>query len=212
MRNQSAAINRRLSDPEFTQALLRRSFLVHGIQSLATIGLIGDIAWRDANPPRPHYFYTDGNGAPREVYPLDYPVMSDADVAVWTVNSVVAAYTIDFANYRDQLSSASQHFTIAAWRSFGTAFINSGNFEKLKEARLVSSAQPERAALIVHKAIIGDRLTWEIQFPMLVTYENENETNTEHLMVTVLIVRTSETDHPDGIAIEQLNAPPTSSS
>jgi hypothetical protein len=28
-------------------------------------------------------------------------------------------------------------------------------------------------------------------------------------MVTVLVVRTSETDHPDGIAIEQVNAPPT---
>ena len=210
MRNQSAAISRKLADPEYTQALLRRSFGLHAIQGIVIIGLIGIIAWETVHPPHPHYFYTDGKGTPREVFPLDYPVMSDADVAVWTVNSVVAAYTIDFRNYRDQLSRASQHFTTAAWRSFGTAFINSGNFEKLKVARLVSSAQPERAALIVHKAIIGDRLTWEIQFPLLVSYENENETHTQHLMVTALVVRTIETDHPDGIAIEQVNAPPTS--
>jgi intracellular multiplication protein IcmL len=210
MRNQSAAIGRKLADPEYTQTLLRRSFGLHAIQGIVIIGLIGIIAWNAVNPPRPHYFYTDGKGTPREVFPLDYPVMSDADVAVWTVNSVVAAYTIDFRNYRDQLSRASQHFTTAAWRSFGTAFIDSGNFEKLKVARLVSSAQPERAALIVHKAIIGDRLTWEIQFPLLVSYENENETHTQHLMVTALVVRTIETDHPNGIAIEQVNAPPTS--
>lgn len=31
MRNQSAAVARKLSDPEFMQRLLRRSFIVHGI-------------------------------------------------------------------------------------------------------------------------------------------------------------------------------------
>ena len=135
--------------------------------------------------------------------------MSEADLEVWTVNSIVAVYNVDFKNYRDQLSKASEHFTVSGWNSFGTAFINSGNLQKLKDARLVGSAQPERAAVIVHKAIIGDRLTWEIQFPLLVSYENENETHTQHLMVTALVVRTIETDHPDGIAIEQVNAPPT---
>jgi intracellular multiplication protein IcmL len=209
-RNQRAAVSRKVSDPEFTQRLLRRSFIVNAIQAAAVVALIADIGWRDTHPPRGHYFYTDGHGTPREVYPLDYPVMSDADVAVWTVNSIVAVYTLDFQNYRQQLSKSSEHFTVEGWNSFGTAFINSGNLAKLKEARLVASAQPQRAAVIVHKAVIGDRLTWEIQFPLLVTYENENETHTEHLMVTTLVVRTREADHPDGVAIEEVNAPPIS--
>jgi intracellular multiplication protein IcmL len=209
MRNQAAAVSRKLSDPEFMQRLLRRSFIVHGIQGIALIGIMGDLVWRDTHPARAHYFYTDGKGTPREVYPLDYPVMSDAQVAVWTVNSIVAAFSIDFQHYRQQLSQASQHFTVEAWRSFGTAFIQSGNFEKMKQARLSAAAQPQGAGVIVHKSVIGDRLTWQIQFPLAVTYQNENETHTEHLMVTVLVVRTSETDHPDGIAIEQVNAPPT---
>jgi intracellular multiplication protein IcmL len=207
-RNQSAAIDRKIASPEFTQLLLRRSFLLNAVQGVAIVALVGNTLWADTHPPRSHYFYTDGHSTPREIYPLDYPVMSEADLEVWTVNSIVAAYTIDFKNYRDQLSKASEHFTVEGWRSFGTAFINSGNLQKLKEARLVASAQPERAAVIVHEGVIGERMTWQIQFPLIVTYENENETHTEHLMVTALVARTSDTAHPDGVAIEQVNAPP----
>ena len=65
MRNQSAAISRKLADPQDTQALLRRSFGLHAIQGIVIIGLIGIIAWHAVNPPRPHYFYTDGHGTPR---------------------------------------------------------------------------------------------------------------------------------------------------
>lgn len=207
-RNQSAAVDRKISSPEFTQLLLRRSFLLNAIQGVAIVGLVGNTVWRDTHPPRGHYFYTDGQGTPRKIYPLDYPVMSEADLEVWTVNSIVAVYTVDFKNYRGQLSRASEHFTVAGWNSFGTAFINSGNLQKLKDARLVGSAQPERAAVIVHAGVIGDSMSWEIQFPLLVTYENENETHTEHLMITALVVRTSDTAHPDGVAIAQVNAPP----
>lgn len=207
-RNQSAAIERKIASPEFMQRLLRRSFLLNAVQGGAVLALIGNMIWADTHPSPSHYFYTDGHGTPREVYPLDAPVMSEADLEVWTVNTVVAVYTVDFKNYRDQLSKASEHFTVEGWRSFGLAFIRSGNLQKLKEARLVASAQPERAAVIVHEGVIGDRMTWQIQFPLLVTYENENETHTEHLMVTALVVRTPDRTHPDGVAIEQVNAPP----
>lgn len=209
-RNQTAAVDRKISSPEFTQQLLRRSFFLNAVLGVGVLALIGNSIWMTTHPPRPHYFYTDGEGTPRQIYPLDDPVMSEADLENWTVNSIVAVYTIDFKNYRNQLSEASEHFTVAGWNSFGAAFIQSGNLEKLKEARLVASAQPEQAAVIVHEGVIGNTMTWEIQFPLLVTYENENETNTEHLMVTAIVVRTSDTDHPDGVAIAQVNAPPVS--
>jgi len=81
MRNQSAAIGRKLADPEYTQTLLRRSFGLHAIQGIVIIGLIGIIAWQTAHPPRPHYFYTDGKGTPREVFPLSMAVWIRAFLA-----------------------------------------------------------------------------------------------------------------------------------
>ena len=208
MNNHSAVVARKLADPDFTQKLLRRSFLIQTVMTVAILGLVADRIWIGHHPPAPHYFYTDGRGTPYEVSPLDAPVMSDADLLTWSVKSVVAAYTVNFKEYRDQLSRASAHFTIRGWNSFGTAFIQTGNFEQLKRARLVTTAQPERAATIRDRAVIGDRLTYKIELPLIVTYENENQANTQHLLVTLLVVRAIETEHPEGIAIDQLNAPP----
>lgn len=208
MSNQSAAVARKLSDPAFMQALLRRSFMSQTIMAVAIVGLVADRVWISHHPPPAHFFYTDGMHTPYEIMPLDAPVMSEADLKTWTVQSVVAAYTLNFKEYRDQSSKASAHFTIAGWNSFGTAFITTGNLEQLKRARLVVSAQPERAATIRDKSIIDGRLTYKIELPLIVTYENENQSNTQHLLVTVIVIRDIETDHPDGIAIDQLNAPP----
>ena len=208
MNNQSQAVARKLSDPVFTQSLLRRSFLIQTVLAAAIVVLVGDRIWISRHPPQAHFFYTDGKGTPYEIAPLDAPVMSEADLKTWTVQAVVAAYTLNFKEYRDQLTRAASRFTIAGWNSFGTAFINTGNLDEIKRARLVSSAQPERAATIRDRAVINGRLTYKIELPLIVTYENENQANTQHLLVTVLVIRDIETDHPDGIAIDQINAPP----
>ncbi len=67
MKNQSAAVGRRLSDPEFSQKLLRRSFLTNTVLGGAIVALVGDRIWRDHHPPRPQFFYTNGRDTPREV-------------------------------------------------------------------------------------------------------------------------------------------------
>ena len=75
MKNQSAAVGRRLSDPEFSQKLLRRSFLTNTVQGGAILALVGDRIWRDHHPPRPHYFYTNGRDTPREVFKAYSPYL-----------------------------------------------------------------------------------------------------------------------------------------
>jgi hypothetical protein len=43
---------------------------------------------------------------------------------------------------------------------------------------------------------------------MTVTYANENQEITEHLNMNVIVVRAPAINHPNGIAIDQLNAVP----
>ena len=205
MKNQSAAVARRLADPEFQQRMLRRSFLSNTILTGAVLALVGDRIWRDHHPPTPQYFYTDGKGTPREVYPLDQPVMSDADLIIWTVSSVAAVFSINFKDYRTQLNRAAEHFTDRGWIAFANAFKGVGNFEQIKRARLVGSATPERSAVINSQGIVGDLYTYKIEIPMIVAFENDNVNNdNQHLMVSVVVVRTIAPDHPDGIAIDQI--------
>ena len=208
MKNQSTAVSRRLSDPDFLQLQLRRSFVVQAVLALAITGLVADRIWIAHHPPTARFFYTDAKHTPYEIQPLDAPVMSDADLLTWSVNSVVAAYSVNFQEYRDQLSRAASHFTVRGWNDFGGAFIKTGNFDAIKKARLLVTAQPERAATIKDRQIIGGTLTYKIELPLIVTYRNENSESTQHLLVTMLVVRQIETAYPDGIAIDQINAPP----
>lgn len=208
MNNHPQAVSRKLSDPDFMQSLTRRSFMIQTVMAVVISGLVGDRIWIAHHPPQPQFFYTDGKGTPYEIKSLSVPVMSDADVLTWTVQSIVAAYSINFHEYRDQLSRAATHFTVDGWNSFGTAFLKTGNLDEIKRARLLAFAQPERAATIRERPVIDGRLTYRIELPLIVTYQNDNQSNIQHLLVTVLVVRDVVTSHPDGIAIDQINAPP----
>ena len=209
MQNQSEAVARKLADPDYLMRLVRGAISVAITLSIAVSILAGFDIYREAHPTPDHYFYTDGRGTPYEIHPLDGPVMSDAKLKQWAVESVIAAFSVDFKNYAAQFSKASERFSNRGWGEFSTAFIQTGNFEKLKQARLLSSAQPERAALMRERPTVVDgRLTYRIEFPMLVTYENENQLVNQHLAVSVVVVRTPENEHADGIAIDQINAPP----
>ena len=208
MKNQSAAVARRLSDPEFSQKLLRRSFLANTIQGGAILALVADRIWRDHHPPLPKFFYTDGKGTPREVFPLDHPVMRDSDLLIWTVSAVCAVFTVNFKDYRIQLNKAGERFTDRGWAAYANAFKGVGNLAKIQSARLIGTATPERAAVIRGKGVVGNLYTYKVEIPLIVTFENDNVNNAQRLIVSVVVIRTIQPDHPDGVAIDQMTAIP----
>ena len=212
MSNRPQAVSRKLSDPDFMQALARRSFMIQAVMAVAIVGLVADRIWIGHHPPQPQFFYTDGHGTPYEVTPLDVPVMSDAEVLTWTVQSIVAAYSVNFATYRDTLSKAASHFSNEGWNNFGSDFIKTGNLDQIKRARLTVTAQPERAATILDRPVVDSRYSYKIQFPMIVTYMNENQKITQHLMVDAVVMRSLVTSHPDGMVIDRINTTPISAS
>lgn len=212
MSNRPQAVSRKLSDPDFMQALARRSFMIQAVMAVAIVGLVADRIWIGHHPPQPQFFYTDGHGTPYEVTPLDVPVMSDAEVLTWAVQSIVAAYSVNFATYRDTLSKAASHFSNEGWNNFGSDFIKTGNLDQIKRARLTVTAQPERAATILDRPVVDGRYSYKIQFPMIVTYMNENQKITQHLMVDAVVMRSLVTSHPDGMVIDRINTTPISAS
>jgi intracellular multiplication protein IcmL len=84
--------------------------------------------------------------------------------------------------------------------------VGQGNFDELKRARLLCHAQSQRAAVIHQTSYVQNALAYQVQVPIVQTCENVNQTSTNTLMVTALVVRTNAEDHPDGLAIDQLVA------
>jgi intracellular multiplication protein IcmL len=149
-----------------------------------------------------------GKHAPRPVVALNSPIVDDPELLDWAVKAVLAPYNIDYYNYPVELNTASRRFTVRGWNTFAQSFVRQGNFEELKRARLLCHAQSQRAAVINETSFIEGRLVYQVQFPMMQTCENVNQTSGSSLMMTALGVRANDDDHPDGLAIDQLVASP----
>ena len=206
MANQSAAITRRLSDPDFQGQLVSRCLLLTSVMAgLLAVSLVHD-AWMWVHPPQPKFYIVDGRGPPREVRGLDSPVLDDAELLDWTVKAALAPYNIDYYNYPILLNTASRRFTVRGWNTFAASFIDKGNFDEIKRARLLCHAQAQRAALIHQSSYVEGALAYQIQVPIVQTCENVNQVSTNFLMINALVVRTNADDHPDGLVIDQMVA------
>ncbi len=206
MRNQNASVTRRLSDPDFQAGLVTKCLaLTLGMGALLGVSLIHD-AYVWVNPIEPRYFFVDGKTPPHPVVALDSPIVDDTELLEWAVQAVIAPYNVDYHNYAQELNAASRRFTLNGWNTFANSYISQGNFDELKRARLLCHAQSQRAAVIHQTSFVRGALAYQIQVPILQTCENVNQTSTNSLMITALVVRTNSDDHPDGLAVDQLVA------
>src|ERR1700744_358849 len=163
MRNATAAVTRRLSDPDFQGTIVNRCLMLTlGMAALLSISLLHD-AWEWTHPGRPRYFFTNGKDTPRPVVALDSPIVDDTQLLQWTVQAILAPYNIDYYNYQAELSRARRQFTLHGWNTFAESFISEGNFDELRRARLLCHAQSERAALIHQTSYEQRALAYQIQ-------------------------------------------------
>ena len=206
MRNQNAAVTRRLSDPDFQAGLVSRLLMITtGMGALLTVSLVHD-AYVWLNPVQPRYFFVDGKNPPRPVVSLDSPIVDDTELLEWANKAILAPYNVDYHNYPIQLNTASRRFTLSGWNTFANSYIGQGNFDELKRARLLCHAQSQRAAIIHQSSYKEGALAYRIQVPIMQTCENVNQTSSNSLMITATIIRTNSDDHPDGLAVDQLVA------
>jgi intracellular multiplication protein IcmL len=206
MQNQTAAVNRRLSDPDFQGWVVRNCILVVIVLSALLVVFVVHDAYVWTHPAKPRYFFVDGRNPPTPVVALDSPIVDDTELLEWSVKWVLAPYNVNYHDFPQQLNAAGQHYTRNGWGSFGASYIKGGNFDEMQRARLICYAQAQRSAVIRQTSIIGGRLAYQIQFPMVQTCENVNQQTSSNLMMTALVVRVNDQDHPDGLAIEQLTA------
>ncbi|MBB4200216.1 hypothetical protein CCR94_02305 [Rhodoblastus sphagnicola] len=206
MDNQNAAIMRKLSDPDFQAALVNKSIaLVMGLCAFLIAFVVHDIyIW--ANPPTPKYFIIDGKNPPKEVKPVDSPIMDDTQLLNWTVTAILAPYNVNYHDYAEQLNRAGRKFSASGWKSFAESYISSGNFEAMKKGMLLCYAQQQRAAIIVDTSFVDGALTYKVQVPVAQTCQNSQEANSQKMMLTASVKRTNAEDHTEGLVIDQLVA------
>lgn len=204
MENSADARDNLLTDPAWSNGLLRRSLNGNALQSLAVLLLTGHTIWRETRPAERVYFATNGMSEPVRMAPLSEPVVTNADLLEWTKSAVVAAYTMNFYEYRQQAEVAKRNFTTEAWDSWSSSFVTAGNLEKLVKSQMLSTAVLTSAPAIREETVIDGVRWWIIEFPFVQTFVNSALDLPSRLMALVRVKRTPDPRYPRGIVIDQL--------
>ncbi|OGT31792.1 MAG: type IV secretion protein DotI [Gammaproteobacteria bacterium RIFCSPHIGHO2_12_FULL_35_23] len=192
---------------------LKRNFYRDSYRSVVMILFIAIIiiavmAWiivyQQTHKPAPKYFATTSAGQLIPMVPLDQPNLSDSAVLQWVSTAVTSLYTYDFLNFRSTFQANSQYFTTDGWRAFLSSLEQSRNLEAVQDKKLTVQAVPAGAPIILSENNINGIYTWQVQLPILVTYQSLSEEFNQNLLVTIVIQRLSTLDSEYGIGIAQL--------
>lgn len=170
--------------------------------------LVGVVIYQFSSRPEPRYFATSADGKITPIYALDVPMVSASALLSWANQAAVAAFSYNFANYRQALQDASEYFTPEGWKDFQAALESSNNLNAVISKKLVVSAVPTGAPVIIDQGVIYGRYSWKVQMPLLVNFQSASTNFQTPLLVTLLITRVSTLYVPKGIAIAQYIAAP----
>lgn len=173
---------------------------------------VGYLVWYEStHQTLPKYFATTPDGTPIPLVPLSKPNLSSTMLLEWATEAATTAYTFNFVNFRRALQHTRTYFTRAGYLNFIKALKDSNNFEAVQKNKLVVHASLEAGG---NPAILRDSdsdpnlridgvYTWQVQVPMLVTYEGASQNKiVQRIVLTMLIRRMSALESPRGVGIE----------
>ncbi|MDP1573962.1 MAG: type IVB secretion system apparatus protein IcmL/DotI [Coxiellaceae bacterium] len=181
----------------------RRAVFALIIVFFINVALASAIVYRYLNPPSPQYFAANSQYQLIKWHPLSDPIVSNNWMLQWVTTAVLAAFSLDYIHWRQQLQHASTYFTPSGWYWFLSAFKQSGNLQTLVSLKMVSNAVVTAAPVVQYQNVLNGRYVWKVQLPLMVTYTSPAKTINQPLKVTLIVERVPVQDSPDRIAINQ---------
>ncbi len=202
--NMQAGLSRVIVRNEFYRDGYRtmlRVALIQGIAILALIVAIVTIVY--VNQPENRYFATTEDGRVVPMVSLSEPNLSRPALLSWASQAATETLTFGFHDYRRRLQEASRHFTRPGWNSFVKALQDAGIIEAVEANRQVLSAAPRAAPTILAEGIMNGVYQWQVEMPMMVTYQFGSQQRNTSMTIRLTIVRVPKLESPNGVGIEQ---------
>lgn len=187
------------------RSLLRLSLL----QGLIILGLLGGMYFViQVHQPENRYFATTEDGRLVPMVALNEPNLSTPALMSWVAQAATEVMTFGFNDYRRRLQESSRNFTRRGWESFTGALQRSRIIEMVEANQQVVTSAPQGAPIVVSEGLVAGRYQWEVQLPLVLTYQSGARTRTDKLLVTIVVVRVPRLESPNGVGIEQWVAVP----
>ncbi|ELD2083765.1 DotI/IcmL/TraM family protein [Enterobacter hormaechei] len=159
---------------EFARSCLKKlgwSLKLNVIQAIAIVVLF----WAYLNVPQ-HYFATE-NGRITHAYPTDKPVWSESEVRQFGADTISKAFTLDFVHYRDQMTAVSPDFSEEGFSGYNQALSTGSNILALVKDKRMNLTNTVEPGVIARRGVIGDRYTWEFQYPVTMRLQGQNSSS-----------------------------------
>ncbi|MDE0254115.1 MAG: type IVB secretion system apparatus protein IcmL/DotI [Rhodospirillaceae bacterium] len=160
--------------------------------------------WALSSRPEPRYFATRTSGELVQLVPLGEPHLADSQVVNFAVDAITRAFSIDFANYRRELSDINPFFTEAGYRAFLAELDRSGTLDLIRGRRMTSAAVAN-GGVVVAKGLAGSgRYVWRIEIPLTVTYQSASERQVQKTTYLAEVERVPTWTTDWGVAVSRI--------
>lgn len=161
-----------------------------------------------SRPKDPDRFYASNtyNGVVTRLYPLSSPIIKPAKLLDWAQQTVIAAFTFNFTNYRSVFSQLQKSFTPDGWKDYTNMLQSSRILDTVTNKNLFMSAVAAQKPILITDGVIDGHYAWTVQVPIVVTYKQGTngaaaQPTQQTFNVTVIIMRMPNIDNPEEIAI-----------
>ncbi|HPQ51309.1 MAG TPA: type IVB secretion system apparatus protein IcmL/DotI [Alphaproteobacteria bacterium] len=174
------------------------------IEALIILALVAAMFFIiEVHQPENRYFATTEDGRLIPAMALSEPNLSVPALMSWSAQAATEVMTFGFNDYKRRLQEASRNFTRSGWASFTKALEKSRIIEMVEANRQVVSATPSSAPILVSEYVLNGTYQWEVDVPLVITYQSGSNVRSDRLLVKLIISRVPKLESPNGVAIEQ---------
>ena len=189
---------------EFYRDGYRTLLRIAVIEAMIILALVGAMYFViEVHQPENRYFATTEDGRLVPMVALSEPNLSVPALMSWSAQAATEVMTFGFNDYKRRLQQASRNFTRLGWVSFTSALEKSRIIEMVEANGQVVSAAPASAPILISEGIVNGRYQWQVQVPLVVTYQAGSSVRDDKMLVTLLLVRVPKLESPNGVGIEQ---------
>ena len=172
---------------------------------LVSIAALAVAVWALTRPSDHRYFATRADGELVQLTPLDEPHLGDAQVRNFAVEALTRSFSVDFANYRQDLSDVAKYFTGDGYQAFLAEMESSGNLELILNRRMVASAVAN-GAVVLQQGLLGTTgvYAWHVEVPLTVTYQSSSERRTQRVTMHAEVRRVPTWTSDWGVAVARI--------
>lgn len=188
------SISRENHDLREKLAKERRTVVWSIVAIVLCLGLIGLLLTLFAVYPKYKVFQTVDNSVICEIKPEKNPQLTDVAIQDFAKIAVLSAYSFDYINYRDAISTATtRYFTSEGRAAFNKALRSSGSLDHIISNNLIMKSMTKSAPQIEEKGVDSQgRRFWIVRMPIAIEFYTgqSKPADTQNFVAQVRLVTT----------------------